>query len=80
MLPDTVQYRIDGTSTWTQIDDIAGTTCTITGLLPGREYEWQVAGGSTGFGDSGFCFTDTAQFVFLSCENAWTATQPVTKI
>ena len=79
--PYSLQYRVNGTSAWTQINDINATFFTITGLLPSTEYEWQVAGNSGGgFGSSGFCFTDAAQFTFLACEHGWTVTQPVVQI
>lgn len=78
--PYSLRYRVDGTSAWTQINGITSTTFVITGLLPSTEYEWQVAGNGGSFGTSGFCFTDGAQFTFLSCDNGWTVTQPVTQI
>lgn len=70
---------------WTEIDGITDTQYTITGLLPGTQYEWQVDAiigdsGDTGFGPSGFCSTDPSPFLFLSCENGWTVTAPVTKM
>ncbi|MVM29078.1 hypothetical protein GO755_03470 [Spirosoma sp. HMF4905] len=37
-----LQYRISGTSDWTQVTGILGTTYSLTGLTAGASYEWRV--------------------------------------
>ena len=79
--PYVLRYRVNGTSVWTQINNINATSFTITGLQASTEYEWQVSGNtSSSFGPSGFCFTDASPFTFLACQNGWTVTQPVTQV
>ena len=49
----TVQYRVTGTGTWTQVTGITGTSTGVTGLVASTGYDFQVqavnAGGSSGF-------------------------------
>src|SRR5205823_10789197 len=47
----TVQYRVQGTSTWSTRSAVAGTTDTVTGLADGTTYEVQVKA-SNANGDS----------------------------
>ncbi len=54
----TLQYRLTGTTTWTQVAGITGTSLTVTGLTPGTEYDFQVEAVSAD-GPSGF--TPTVQ-------------------
>ncbi len=56
----TLQYRVTGTATWTQVTGITGTTDTATGLTPGTYYDFQVEA-ANGVGPSGFSTTAVVQ-------------------
>ena len=58
-----LQYRETGTSAWSQVPDLTGTSYTITGLSAGTGYEVQVRAtnslGDSGWSTSGTATTDT---------------------
>jgi hypothetical protein len=56
----TLQYREIDTATWTTISGITGTSQLITGLTPGKIYEWQVATPVSAFSASFNCRTAAA--------------------
>ncbi|MFK7971624.1 MAG: fibronectin type III domain-containing protein [Bacteroidia bacterium] len=39
----TLEYRVNGTGTWTTVSNISGTTYTITGLAGNTTYEWELS-------------------------------------
>lgn len=51
-----VQYRVAGTTPWTQRTQVATNTDTVTGLTPGEDYEFQAkaVGDGTNFTDSDY--------------------------
>ncbi len=55
----TLQYRLTGGSSWTQITGVTGTSRTISGLSPSSGYDFQVAAMNAG-GASVFTSTTTA--------------------
>ena len=50
----TLQYRVTGSSGWTQITGITGTTYTATSLMSGTSYDFQVQALNS-YGTSAFC-------------------------
>jgi hypothetical protein len=62
-------YRLDGASSWISVAGLTSTSLALTGLLPGRAYQWQIrCGGSTNnplspvatFYTAGTCFITSA--------------------
>ncbi|GAB4027830.1 fibronectin type III domain-containing protein [Spirosoma gilvum] len=59
-----LQYRVSGTSTWTLVTGIVGTTYSLTGLTTGSSYEWQVRAACSAGITSGFSYSS---YFGLSC-------------
>ncbi|WP_083925226.1 Ig-like domain-containing protein [Flexithrix dorotheae] len=55
-----LRYRINGTSTWTNVNDITGTSRSLTGLSSNTDYDWQVRTSCSG-SNSNYSATQTFQ-------------------
>ena len=60
----TLQYRVTGAGSWTQILNLTGTTATLTGLTSGTAYDVQVAAVNSG-GTSTFTPTTSASTMLV---------------
>lgn len=63
----TLQYRLTGTTSWTQITGLTTTSCTVPGLASGTTYDFQVEAISAA-GPSGFSATAEGATLFLPAQ------------